>query len=288
MKLFRAKKIFRRLAAKTRVLRGTTVKDLVNEDRLIPLTESHSVSYGATGAFPGSENLVRTKMRSGLLPEQGGNDAGQRMAADAASRGIYARVGKRVLDVALVILTLPVSVPLVLFFAVALLIESGQPFYQQKRIGRGGREFSIWKLRTMVRDADDRLAALLDSDTKLRAEWNATQKLKNDPRITPVGRFLRASSLDEVPQLFNVLLGEMSLVGPRPMMPEQLSIYGNPKAYFALRPGLTGLWQVSDRNESYFSYRAVLDRQYLKTLSIWQDIAIMLRTVSVVLRRTGY
>ncbi len=287
MKLGRAKEFVKRLAAKVRVLRGTTVKDLVNEDRLIPATDGHSVLYGAT-AFPGSENLVQTKIRTGLLPEHGGDDAGNRLGANSASNGVYARIGKRVLDVALVILTLPVSVPLVLLFALALFVESGQPFYQQKRVGRGGREFSIWKLRTMVRDADARLATLLDSDIKLRAEWNATQKLKNDPRITPVGRFLRATSLDEVPQLFNVLLGDMSLVGPRPMLPDQLPLYGNPKAYFALRPGLTGLWQVSDRNESYFSYRSVLDRQYLKTLSIWQDLAIMLRTVSVVLRRTGY
>ena len=132
------------------------------------------------------------------------------------------------------------------------------------------------------------LAYHLDADPQLRAEWDSTQKLKNDPRITSVGRFLRVTSLDELPQIWNVLKGEMSLVGPRPMMPDQLQMYGAPDAYFALRPGITGKWQVSARNESGFDARQTLDRDYLARLSFREDAKILRRTVGVVWRGTGY
>lgn len=174
----------------------------------------------------------------------------------------YSIFGKRVLDVLLVLLTLPVSLPIILLCALALWVEGGNPFYRQDRLGQGGARFRILKLRTMVRDADAMLAYYLDNDPVLRAEWDETQKLKQDPRITPVGRFLRMTSLDELPQLWNVLTGEMSLVGPRPMMPVQLPLYGDPRAYFALKPGITGVWQVSERNESSFAHRAELDADY--------------------------
>ena len=156
------------------------------------------------------------------------------------------------------------------------------------RSGKGRTLFSILKLRTMVRDADAQLEQYLQRDPEMRAAWDATQKLKNDPRITPVGGFLRKTSLDELPQLWNVLKGEMSLVGPRPMMPQQLPLYGDPQAYFAVPPGITGVWQVSARNETRFSYRAELDEKYLADLSLMLDFGLMLRTVGVVLRRTGY
>ena len=202
------------------------------------------------------------------------------------SRG-YRSWGKRALDIMLVLLTAPVSLTLVLLCALALWIEGGDPFYRQDRLGRGGRRFSILKLRTMVRDADARLQSLLATDPDLKREWDSTQKLKNDPRITRVGQFLRMTSLDEVPQLFNVLMGDMSLVGPRPMMPEQLPLYGDPALYFALRPGLTGLWQVSVRNENTFAYRFQMDALYYQGVSLMRDLALMVRTVGVVLRRTG-
>lgn len=201
---------------------------------------------------------------------------------------LYQHGFKRVLDVSLVLLTLPITLPIILLCALFLWIESGLPFYQQSRLGKDGAAFKILKLRTMVRNADQQLQDLLDADPALRAEWDETQKLKADPRITPVGAVLRATSLDELPQLWNVLIGDMSLVGPRPMMPEQLDLYGSPESYFALRPGITGLWQVSARNENRFDFRNVVDKIYLRRLSLFADIVLIFRTFRVVLQRTGY
>lgn len=200
----------------------------------------------------------------------------------------YRAAGKRGFDIAFVIATLPISVVIILGCAVALWLEGGHPFFRQDRLGKGGKVFSILKLRTMVRDADEQLAQYLESDPDLKAEWTRTQKLKNDPRITRTGALLRATSLDELPQLWNVLIGQMSLVGPRPMMPDQLPLYGDQRAYFALQPGITGLWQVSARNEHQFSYRAKIDHQYFHRVSLWQDIGLLFRTVGVVVRKTGY
>ncbi|MFS4582219.1 sugar transferase [Phaeobacter sp. C3_T13_0] len=200
----------------------------------------------------------------------------------------YALFGKRMLDIALVLLTLPITLPLILIAAFALWIEGGSPFYTQDRLGQRGRVFSILKLRTMVRDAECLLERHLASSPALRREWDETQKLKKDPRITPVGRFLRTTSLDELPQLWNVLIGEMSLVGPRPMMPDQLPLYGDATAYFDLKPGITGLWQVSVRNESGFAVRTRADTNYHSDLSFRTDLDLLWRTIGVVLRGTGY
>ncbi|MGJ8544842.1 MAG: sugar transferase [Sulfitobacter sp.] len=203
-------------------------------------------------------------------------------------RGAYAAFGKRALDIALVLISLPLSLPIIAICALALWREGGQPFYRQNRLGKNGRVFSILKLRTMVRDADAVLEHYLAADPELRREWDTLQKLKQDPRITPVGGFLRATSLDELPQLWNVLKGDMSLVGARPMMPEQLEIYGNPAAYFAQLPGITGLWQVSARNGNTFAFRNEVDTEYARNISFAQDARILYKTVSVVMRQTGY
>lgn len=200
----------------------------------------------------------------------------------------YRNWGKQTLDLLLVLMLLPFAIPLILLCAAALWLEGGQPFYRQDRLGRDGQKFSILKLRTMVRDADQRLESCLAADPEMRREWNATQKLKKDPRITRIGSILRKTSLDELPQIWNVLKREMSLVGPRPMMPEQLPLYGDARAYFALRPGITGSWQVSARNEKDFSYRANLDADYFETVSLGGDLALLLKTVGVVFQRTGY
>jgi lipopolysaccharide/colanic/teichoic acid biosynthesis glycosyltransferase len=197
-------------------------------------------------------------------------------------------MGKRLIDMVLVLLTAPLTFSVVLVCAIALWLEGGNPFYRQDRLGVGGRRFSIWKLRTMVRDADACLQRYLDSDPAMAEEWATTQKLKKDPRITRVGAMLRKTSLDELPQFWNVLRGEMSLVGPRPMLPEQLSMYGDAYAYFAMRPGVTGFWQVSARNENHFSFRAQIDAQYHRQISLLCDLGVMVRTVGVMLRRTGY
>lgn len=200
---------------------------------------------------------------------------------------LYRHLGKRLMDVLFVLLTLPFSLTLIGICALALWREGGSPFYTQKRLGQNGKEFSILKLRTMVRDADKVLEAYLASDPELRQEWDALQKLRHDPRVTPVGRFLRMTSLDELPQLFNVLRGDMSLVGPRPMMPDQLAMYGEPKHYFALKPGITGLWQVSARNTAAFTYRNEVDGAYERSLTLNLDMTILFKTIGVVLRPTG-
>ena len=200
----------------------------------------------------------------------------------------YRNAGKRVLDLAIVLASLPFTLPVILIAALALWIEGGGPFYTQQRLGRGASAFSILKLRTMVRDADTVLEDTLASDPAMRAEWDALQKLKNDPRVTRVGAFLRATSLDELPQLWNVLKGEMSIVGPRPMMPTQETMYGDMRAYNALRPGITGLWQVSARNGNTFRYRNDVDGAYARSVSLRNDLTIMVKTVGVIVRQTGY
>ncbi|MFX0544452.1 sugar transferase [Roseovarius sp. S1116L3] len=201
--------------------------------------------------------------------------------------GFYRSRGKRALDIALVMVSAPIALLLIGLSALLLWIEGGAPFYRQARLGKGGKSFSIVKLRTMVRDADDLLEAHLETDPALRAEWDKAQKLRRDPRITRIGNFLRKTSLDELPQLWNVLRGDMSLVGPRPMLPEQLALYGDAEHYFALRPGITGYWQVSQRSTSAFRARVALDTAYDYDLSLTQDARILWRTIGAVIKRTG-
>lgn len=215
-------------------------------------------------------------------------ERGSTPPAARATQGPYRHFAKRILDITLVLLALPVVLPVMALIAAGLWQEGGNPFYSQKRLGLNGRSFRVWKFRTMVRDADRVLEEVLAADPALRAEWDRTQKLRDDPRVTPLGRILRRSSLDELPQLFNVLRGDMSLVGPRPMLPEQLPLYGPYAAsYFALRPGLTGLWQVSERNEAEFIRRAELDAVYERDVTLARDLSLMVATVAVVLRGTG-
>lgn len=199
---------------------------------------------------------------------------------------IYAGFGKRVLDVTLVVLSLPVVLPVVALLALIVALSGGNPIYVQDRVGLGGRTFRMFKLRTMVRDADDRLAEHLAANPMARAEWNMYQKLTHDPRITAFGAFLRRSSLDELPQLFNVLRGDMSLVGPRPMMVTQRNQYPG-TAYFRLRPGLTGPWQIGARHLTTFADRSIFDDQYENRHGLVYDLSILLRTVRVVATGTG-
>lgn len=194
---------------------------------------------------------------------------------------------KRALDTLAILLSLPVVLPAILLLALVVMRDGSAPFYRQTRIGRGGRLYTMWKLRTMVADAESRLETHLATDPRARNEWDTAQKLKTDPRITPFGRFLRKSSFDELPQLWNVLKGDMSLVGPRPMMPEQAPLYPG-EAYYTLRPGITGLWQVSERNATAFADRAHYDTRYEQSLSLVTDLRILMATIRVVLRGTGY
>ncbi len=199
---------------------------------------------------------------------------------------VYLNATKRALDLLCVaLLALPALLVLAIFIPLVAL-DGAAPIYRQKRIGRGGKIFTMWKLRSMVPDAEARLQAYLKKNPEARAEWDRHQKLKHDPRITRIGRFIRSASIDELPQLWNVLTGDMSLVGPRPMMPCQKDIYpGN--AYYEMRPGITGAWQVSDRHESSFAERALFDTGYYQNLSLSTDLSIMLRTVGVVLKAAG-
>lgn len=206
--------------------------------------------------------------------------------AAAPRTGLYRNILKHVLDSALIIISLPLILPVVLALALLVSLDGGKPFYSQKRIGRNGRVFRMWKLRSMVRDADDALETYLAADPGMRAEWDNKQKLLKDPRVTVIGRFLRKTSIDELPQLFNVLRGDMSLVGPRPMMVEQQPLYPG-HDYYELRPGITGFWQISDRNNTSFADRAFYDARYNAKLSFKADMSILLSTIRVVLRGTG-
>lgn len=198
----------------------------------------------------------------------------------------YAARVKRALDIVLVLLAAPLALVIVAIICPFIMRDGGSPFFTQERVGRGGRTFRMWKLRSMVCDAEDRLESYLAACPERRREWNAHQKLRRDPRVTGVGRFIRKTSIDELPQLWNVLRGDMSVVGPRPMMPAQRALYPG-MAYYAMRPGITGFWQVSVRNESNFAQRAEFDSSYYRDLSLGTDLWVMLRTVRVVLRGTG-
>lgn len=199
------------------------------------------------------------------------------------------RAFKRTFDIAAVLLGGLLAAPLVAFLAVAIRLDSpGPAFFKQRRIGRDGVPFFVWKFRSMVADAPERLKSMLESDAEARMEWEATQKLVNDPRITRVGRLLRKTSLDELPQLWNVLRGEMSLVGPRPIVDDEIPKYGDQFHYYIqVRPGMTGAWQVSGRSDTSYDYRVALDTYYVRNWSGWIDIDILVKTAAVVLKREG-
>ena len=198
------------------------------------------------------------------------------------------RLLKRIFDlVAALVLVVLLALP---FAYMALLIrrDGGPAIFAHKRVGQSGQEFACFKFRTMRVDAEEQLRLLLASDPAVRAKWEREFKLRNDPRITRIGQFLRKTSLDELPQLFNVIRGEMSLVGPRPVIQAELACYGEDVDYFLLvRPGMTGLWQVSGRNDVDYDARVYLDTWYVKNWSMWYDVALLLKTIKVVFQSKG-
>lgn len=210
----------------------------------------------------------------------------RRSAYDHDLVGTYDRDYKRAFDVALCILAAPIVAPLILLLALLVKIDGGKSFYGQERVGRDGYGFTCWKLRTMVPNAEAILDDYLAANPAAADEWELKQKLADDPRITRIGYFLRKSSLDELPQLYNVLIGDMSLVGPRPMMMEQRELYHG-SSYYLMRPGLTGYWQISDRSKSAFETRVAHDERYFAEMSLWTDLKIIFRTVGVLLKGTG-
>lgn len=196
---------------------------------------------------------------------------------------------KRGFDLLLSFFGLILLSPLLIWlYSIVYKATRGHPFFSHERIGFGGRKFKVYKFRTMYLDADERLELLLESSVESKEEWEKDFKLKNDPRVTKIGAFLRKTSLDELPQLINVLKGEMSLVGPRPIIEAEVEKYGEYFEYFtAVRPGITGLWQVSGRNDIEYDERVQLDVWYVRNWSIELDIQILIKTVLVVLGRKG-
>jgi undecaprenyl-phosphate galactose phosphotransferase len=195
---------------------------------------------------------------------------------------------KRFVDMSLASVLLFLFLPIMLVIAWCVRRDGGPVFYASPRLGRAGEPFLALKFRTMAPDADRLLSDLLQRNAQVRREWEARFKLRHDPRITAVGRLLRKLSLDELPQLINVIKGDMSLVGPRPILPAERVAYGEAfEIYCECVPGLTGLWQVSGRNDLDYQRRIELNNWYINNASIWLDIIILFRTVPAVMRRIG-
>jgi undecaprenyl-phosphate galactose phosphotransferase len=205
--------------------------------------------------------------------------------------GAWQRIARSLkfgLDVTMAATLLALTAPLMLAIAWQIRRDGGPALFRHQRIGAHGRSFPCMKFRTMHADADALLADILARDPAAASEWKASQKLKDDPRITPIGQVLRRTSLDELPQLINVLRGEMSLVGPRPIVAAEVRFYGQHIAdYYQARPGITGLWQVSGRSDTSYPRRVELDVWYVRNWILWHDIAILLKTIPAVLFRRG-
>ena len=215
-------------------------------------------------------------------------------AFEAAIRGLPVasfqyNMLKPVLDLVLVLLALPIALPLGLLVACAVrLTSNGSVLYRHRRIGQYQKPLDVWKFRTMYEDSDTLLDEYLSANGEAREEWVRTQKLRDDPRVTPIGKLLRKTSLDEIPQLLNVLAGDMSLVGPRPIVDEERAKYGQYfRTYTYALPGITGLWQVSGRCDVDYSERVQMDVQYVEQWSLWMELKILLKTFKVILHSKG-
>jgi Undecaprenyl-phosphate galactose phosphotransferase WbaP len=232
-----------------------------------------------------------TELRVNERPEfemHAWSDSIRRFADIAACRKALNAAVKRQLDLLGVLVLAIVFAPLMIVIFLLMRRSGSSVIYKHRRVGRDGKMFECLKFRTMVPNADHVLRELLERDPGLKAEWVRDHKLRNDPRVTPIGRFLRRTSLDELPQLWNVVRGEMSLVGPRPVIREELLRYGrNVGAYLAAKPGITGLWQVTGRNNTDYRRRVVLDTYYVRNQNLTLDLYILLKTTGVVLGGKG-
>jgi len=202
----------------------------------------------------------------------------------------YRRVFQQSFNYLLALVLLPILLPLIGIFAILIKKESKGPvFFAHNRIGQNGKIIPTLKFRSMYSDAEERLDKLLEEDASMKEEWEKNFKLKNDPRITKIGNFLRKTSLDELPQIFNVLKGEMNFVGPRPVIQEEIDTYYKEDAeyYFMVKPGITGLWQVSGRSNTDYNFRVETDKWYVLNWSLWLDIVILFKTIKTVLKREG-
>jgi lipopolysaccharide/colanic/teichoic acid biosynthesis glycosyltransferase len=255
-------------------------------DLVVVDTSDYRVEYAATGLardyfidLVGVPSLTMTAYLVGPHPKY---------ISTYSLNGVNRRM-KRLLDLVCVGLAIAILAPL--FIGVALLIKldsKGPVFYRHRRLGRNMKEFWLLKFRTMHQDADKRLKRILENDPKLRAEFEATYKLRNDPRVTNVGRVLRKLSVDELPQFFNVIAGQMSMVGPRPIVRDEVKYYKDYSLLlFRVLPGATGLWQVSGRSETGYEQRVELDTRYVQNWTLLQDLGIIFRTIPAVLKRRG-
>jgi len=195
---------------------------------------------------------------------------------------------KRAFDLSVSLAMLLVLLPVFLVLAFAIRLDGGPCLFRHKRMGKAGRPFMCYKFRTMRQNSNDLLESLLQRDPAARLEWDTTQKLRRDPRVTPIGKILRQTSLDELPQLLNVLSGDMSLVGPRPITPQECARYGTfLRYYYSVQPGITGLWQVSGRSTTSYERRVELDTQYVTDWNLISDLRILSQTIPAVLLRRG-
>lgn len=210
------------------------------------------------------------------------------ISANGAAPTFYTRIGKRVLDVVLAIVLGILLLPIIAVLFFVARSDGGPAFFAHKRVGQNGKPFYCLKMRTMVLNAEEKLGEYLKNNPEAAAEWAKTQKLADDPRITEVGRFLRKTSLDELPQIWNVLKGDMSFVGPRPIVEAELEHYG-PLAdmYLSMKPGVTGHWQVFGRENGCYTERRNMDRAYSRQMSIAKDLELIARTATVIVRPTG-
>ena len=202
--------------------------------------------------------------------------------------GFYRRYGKRIFDVALALVLLPFLLPIITILALFIMVVGGTALFGHNRVGQGGRVFKCWKLRSMCINADTELERYLRQNPEAEREWRETYKLTNDPRITRIGGFIRKTSLDELPQIFNVLAGEMSFVGPRPVIEEELIKYGIKRCYYETgRPGVTGAWQIGGRNDVTYAERVEMDVEYRRKESFVTDLKIILLTPLAIISPTG-
>jgi exopolysaccharide production protein ExoY len=200
----------------------------------------------------------------------------------------YASYGKRIFDFALALMMLPILAPVISILWFMARRDGGPGFFGHLRVGKDGKVFKCWKIRTMVPDAQKRLDEYLKANPDAAEEWEADHKLTNDPRVTRIGGFLRKTSLDELPQIWNVLMGEMSFVGPRPIVRAELTKYGSyKKSLLSMTPGITGLWQVSGRNDVSYSERVAMDVEYMKSIGFFSDTKVIFQTGMSVLAGTG-
>lgn len=272
----------------------STVERLANHVIVVPGEgRSEAVARALTADRHGAFRIVQVVPALHSIPvtDVAARPLGRSLSLEVRNNlaSSWNRALKRGFELFAVLLGSVFALPLVAVLALLIKLDSpGPAFFKQRRVGRDGKHFYVWKFRSMVIDAQERLQELLATDPAAAREWAETQKLVNDPRVTRMGDFLRKTSLDELPQLWNVVRGEMSLVGPRPIIDEEIEKYRDDFRYYVqVRPGMTGVWQVSGRSDTSYEFRVELDSYYVRNWSLWLDLDVLVRTVGVVLKREG-